>query len=493
MTNTTHWRLEQSYATLPGFLYSRVRPEIPPSPRLLLFNHTLAAELGLTGYDKPIDRVQWSAWLSGKQLPPGAVPIAQAYAGHQFGYFTMLGDGRAILLGEQVCGNKHSFDIQLKGAGRTPYSRRADGRATLYSMLREYLISEAVFGLGIPGSRSLAVCATGEQVQRESPQPGAVLTRVMQSHLRVGTFEYVRQFGSPDDPGILIRYALNKLYPDVDAGERPGLTLLKATSQRQARLMAQWMGAGFVHGVMNTDNMSLSGETFDYGPCAFINDYDPDKVYSSIDHYGRYAFGRQPQIAQWNLSVLAGALLSGIDPDEEKAAGMAREVLHEFAGDYETAWLQHMGQKIGLKNAGPADKPLIKGLLDLMQQHKADYTNSFLFLMNLPVPQAEMYNDAEFRQWLAKRSQRLNLEGSHPADALKRMKAVNPVYIPRNHLVEEALMAASEGPDHEKWDFSAFNSLLQRLQKPYEWQEESEKYISGPPGGEAHYQTFCGT
>jgi uncharacterized protein YdiU (UPF0061 family) len=397
--------LDHSYAALPDLFFTEVAPTPVREPRLVILNHALAADLGLDAGE--LAGTESGAIFAGNRLPPGAKPIAQAYAGHQYGHFTTLGDGRAILLGEQITPSGGRFDIQLKGPGPTPYSRRGDGRAALGPMLREYIISEAMHALGIPTTRSLAVAATGETVYRETPLPGAVLTRVAASHLRVGTFQWAAGAGETEHVRALVNYTLQRHYPArADAGQS-AQALLDAVIERQARLIAQWMLVGFVHGVMNTDNMALSGETIDYGPCAFMDTYDPATVFSSIDRHGRYAYGNQPSIAQWNLNRFAETLLPLIDPSEEKAIAVATASLHRFASLFQEHWLAGMRGKLGLFNAEPDDTALFKSLLEGMHQAKADYTNTFAALCH--TESAEVTTPGmteEFRQQYAARLKR---------------------------------------------------------------------------------------
>ncbi|MFQ3596555.1 MAG: protein adenylyltransferase SelO, partial [Sphingomonadaceae bacterium] len=429
------FRFDTHYARLPESLFARVPPEPVRAPELLVFNDALAADLGLG------EAEDWAAILSGNQLPEGATPIAQAYAGHQFGHFTMLGDGRAVLLGEHVTADGRRFDIQLKGSGRTPFSRMGDGRAAIGPMLREYLISEAMHALGIPTTRSLAVVATGEPVVRETLLKGAILTRVATSHIRVGTFQYAAARGDQEVLAALLRHAIARHAPEAAAAERPALALLEATMARQARLVAQWMGVGFIHGVMNTDNMAISGETIDYGPCAFMDAFDPATVFSSIDRGGRYAFANQPVIAHWNLVRLAEALLPLVDPEEGTAIALANAAVERFPALFEEAWLAVFRAKLGLRTPEADDKPLIEQLLAAMRDTGADFTNSFRALAEaaaFPVAEADQPAFAPFRKaWEA----RLAREGTAPESARTLMLRANPAIIPRNHRVNQALAA----------------------------------------------------
>jgi uncharacterized protein YdiU (UPF0061 family) len=446
-----------------------------------VLNHRLATELGLDlGTLSPEAA---AALFAGQVLPPGAQTIAQAYAGHQYGGFTMLGDGRAILLGEHRTPDGRRVDVQFKGSGRTRFSRGGDGRAALGPMLREYVISEAMAGLGVPTTRSLAVVTTGEPVFREGPRRGAVLTRVAASHIRVGTFEYAARV---DEPTLraLADYTIARHDPELGAGPDPYLGLLRAVADRQAALVARWMHVGFIHGVMNTDNMAVSGETIDYGPCAFLNAYDPATVYSSIDRGGRYAFGNQPNIAHWNLARFAETLVPLIDPDTDRAVEAAVAVLTEFPARFEGYWLAGMRQKLGLRTDDPGDPELVRSLLAWMQRTKADFTNTFRDLSADGSPAGGPYDDPDFRAWVGRWLDRL---GPDAGGAPARMRAVNPAVIARNHRVEEALAAAEEGDD-----LAPLHRLLAALASPFEDRPEFAEYRD-PPADECGYRTFCGT
>ena len=483
-TSSHGWNLDHSYAALPDVFFRAQSPTAVEQAEVVLFNEALAEELGLSPLSS--DFKAQAALLSGNQLPDGAQPIAQAYAGHQFGHFTMLGDGRAILLGEQLTPDGRRFDIQLKGAGRTPFSRRGDGRATLSSMLREYLMSEAMYHLGIPSSRSLAVVATGEKVYRQPVQAGAVLTRVASSHLRVGTFEFAKRFGDEDALRALTAYALQRHYPDLKDDERPALALLRAVKDRQLDLIVEWMRVGFIHGVMNTDNMGIAGETFDYGPCAFMNGYDPATVFSSIDTHGRYAFSRQPGIAHWNLAVLASALLPIIDEDEDTALDLVRAVIDEFADGFTERWFRMQFNKLGLQGTVEYDKKLVEDLLQLMHRHLADYTNTYLALRREQLPEGPLGLDPDFKHWFGRWTKRLNQQEDRAA-ALALMAQNNPVRIARNHLVEAALDAAVVG------NMQPFHQLLRDLRQPYHDSENELAFQAVPAGFDDVYKTYCGT
>jgi len=466
------WNFDHSYARLPQALFARIEPTPVREPKMVVLNRPLAEFLGLNA-----DALNDPAIFAGNTLPPGADPLAQAYAGHQYAHFTMLGDGRAILLGEQITPRGERFDIQLKGPGPTMFSRRGDGRAALGPMLREYIISEAMHALGIPTTRSLAVVTTGEDVWRTEHQRGAVLTRVAASHIRVGTFEYAAARGEKEVLQALADHTLRRHYPELDGAEKPHLAFFEAVMERQATLIAKWMHVGFIHGVMNTDNMALSGETIDYGPCAFMDAYDPATVFSSIDRHGRYAYGNQPHIAQWNLARLAEALLPLLHDDEKQAIEIANETIASFEGLFKRHWLAGMRAKLGLFTEESDDGALIQSLLDWMRETKADFTNTFRNL-------SDVTTGTEWHQrWLA----RLRQQPQSAAEVAGLMRRSNPAFIPRNHKVEEALAAA------EQDDLSVMRRLLAVLAKPYDDSEPQPDYTAPAPEGSDAYQTFCGT
>lgn len=480
------WNFDNSYARLPDLFFSRLNPTPVRSPKLAIFNGPLAAALGLNG--EALKGSDGEAVFAGNRIPEGALPIAQAYAGHQFGHFTMLGDGRAILLGEQITPSGERADIQLKGAGRTPYSRGGDGRAALGPMLREYIISEAMHALGIPTTRSLAVVTTGESIIRETELPGAVLTRVAASHLRVGTFQYAANWGTTEELRTLADYALQRHFPEVDAEENRYLALLQEVIRRQAVLIAKWQLVGFIHGVMNTDNMAISGETIDYGPCAFMDAYDPATVFSSIDVQGRYAYGNQPHIAVWNLARFAEALLPLLHDDGEQAIKPAEDALSEFARLYHRHWLAGMRAKLGLFNEEPEDESLIEDLLSLMQKHRADYTNTFRALTFDQPEDTGLSDVTGFKQWHEQWQARLGRQQQPQSSAQQLMRESNPAVIPRNHRVEEALEAAVE-----HGDYSVMERLLDALSKPFAHTREQADYCTPPEPSNRPYRTFCGT
>ena len=483
------WQLEHSYARLPEALHTRAVPVPVARPGLAILNEKLAVELGLD--PGALAGESGAAIFAGNRLPEGAEPIAQAYAGHQFGHFTNLGDGRAILLGEQVTPGGARFDLQLKGAGRTPYSRRGDGRAALGPMLREYVMSEAMHALGIPTTRSLAVATTGEEVVREELLPGAVLTRIASSHIRVGTFEYAAALGDRALLEALVDYTLKRHYADSLSAESRALALLEGVIERQAKLVAQWAGVGFVHGVMNTDNMALSGETIDYGPCAFLDAYDPATVFSSIDRGGRYAFGNQPGMAHWNLARLAEALVPLLHEDQAKSVGIAEEALARFPERFAYFYAGVLRAKLGLCHEEEGDFVLAQEFLHLMQASGADFTSAFADLTRsvetgqLTGPSSQGVSAGQ--PWQAKWRARLGRQQAEKAEVMALMRSANPVVIPRNHRVEEALAAAGDG------DFTVMHRLLAVLARPFDEGPENEAYRVGPMAGGESYRTFCGT
>jgi uncharacterized protein YdiU (UPF0061 family) len=455
---------------------------------LAIFNDALATDLGL---DTAALKKYGADLFSGNTIPEGAAPIAQAYAGHQFGHFTNLGDGRAILLGEHIAPSGARFDIQLKGSGQTRYSRGGDGRAALGPMLREYIISEAMHALGIPTTRSLAVTTTGEQIVREENLPGAVLTRIAASHIRVGTFEYARALGDPTLLEALTRHTLERHYPELVGAENMALALLGGVIERQAELVARWMGVGFVHGVMNTDNMALSGETIDYGPCAFLDAYDPATVFSSIDRGGRYAYGNQPDIAHWNLARLAETLLPLIDSDQERAVSLAMEGLDRFRQLFQEYHSGGMRAKLGLITKEGGDEVLIGDFLDIMKSSQSDFTSTFFALTmsaKTENPEQALLLEKEiWKDWYLRWKLRITRQQKSEKEIISVMRHANPAVIPRNHRVEEALAAAKNS------DFSVMHRLLEILAKPFDETVANEPYRDLPPPSWSHYRTFCGT
>ena len=479
------WRLEHSYAQLPQLFFSEVRPTPVANPRLVVFNRQLADELGLDS--AVLDSPAGAALFAGNTLPEGARPIAQAYAGHQFGHFTRLGDGRAVLLGEQITPSGHRRDIQLKGSGPTPYSRGGDGRAALGPMLREFIISDAMHALGIPTTRSLAVVSTGEPVFRDAVLEGAILTRVAASHIRVGTMQWAAAHREHDALRALSDYTRARHYPQLADASEPHLALFDAIVDAQARLLARWQLVGFIHGVMNTDNMALSGETIDYGPCAVMDAYDPDTVFSSIDHAGRYAYGNQPAIAQWNLARLAEAMLPVFDTVTQSAVDRATSSLNRFPELYEQYWLDGMRSKLGLFAPQPGDKELADGLLAWMSRKGADFTNVFRSLSRTTTAAALASQDADFGTWYSHLEARRSRQPQSGAETEALMQRSNPAFIPRNHLVEAALAAASD--EH---DFSVMQRLLDVLARPYDYDRDMPMFTE-PGKDDRDYRTFCGT
>ncbi|MBK3493818.1 YdiU family protein [Viridibacillus sp. YIM B01967] len=479
------WNLDNSYACLPKSLFSRIEPTPVSAPKLIILNNELATSLGLkVQVLQSSDSVEIFA---GNQIPKGASPLAQAYAGHQFGHFNMLGDGRAVLLGEHSSPQGERTDIQLKGSGRTPYSRGGDGRAALGPMLREYIISEAMYALGIPTTRSLAVVTTGESVFRETELPGAILTRVAASHLRVGTFQYVAKWGTIEELQILADYTLKRHFPEIEVDESRYLSLLQEVIKRQAELIAKWQLVGFIHGVMNTDNMTISGETIDYGPCAFMDVYDPETVFSSIDAQGRYAYVNQPFIAGWNLARFAETLLPLLHENQEQAVKLAQEKVSGFTELYHSNWITGMRAKLGIFNEETEDETLINGLLNMMKKHRADYTNTFRALTFDTPEDTVLFDTPDFAQWNELWQARLGRQQESKAYSNQLMRNSNPAVIPRNHRVEAALEAAVE-----QGDYSVMKRLLDVLLKPYAHSTKQAEY-STLPTATIPYQTYCGT
>ncbi|RBI82923.1 YdiU family protein [Rhodosalinus halophilus] len=465
---------DNSYATLPGALFTRIDPTPVKAPQLLAFNHALARELGITpGAEDELARV-----FAGNEVPEGAAPIAQRYAGHQFGQFNpQLGDGRAHLLGEVIDRHGRRRDIQLKGSGRTPYSRMGDGRAWLGPVLREYVVSEAMHALGVPTTRALAAVATGEPVVREAVLPGAVLTRVAASHIRVGTFQIFAALQDIASLKALYEHTIERHYPQADGPQ----ALLDAVIAAQARLVAQWMSVGFIHGVMNTDNCAISGETIDYGPCAFVDDYHPETVFSSIDRMGRYAYANQPDIAVWNMAQFATALVP-LMPDRDKAVEAFTASVHAMPALLRAEWRARFRAKLGLETEQDGDGALISELLDIMAAQGADFTNTFRGLAE-GTARREFSDPAAFDAWEAKWRARLEAESGDPE---ARMLAANPAVIPRNHRIEHMIEAAVGG------DMGPFHTLMETLATPYET-PESPLLVTPPRPEERVAATFCGT
>ena len=480
---TIGWHFDNTYSKLSNTFKENIKPTPVHDPELVILNEELASTLNLD-FSKT-DKKKLAEIFSGNSIPEETNTIAQAYAGHQFGHFTMLGDGRAVLLGEHLVNNDNRFDIQFKGSGRTSFSRGGDGRAALGPMLREYIISEAIHSLNIPTTRSLAVVKTGEKVVRENLLQGAILTRVASSHLRVGTFQYIAATQNIENLNTLVDYTINRHYPEIKTSNSKALDLLNLVMEKQCQLVINWMRVGFIHGVMNTDNMAISGETIDYGPCAFMDHYDPKTVFSSIDKFGRYAFSNQPPITKWNLARFAECLIPLIDKNEDTAIKLATDLIDNFQNIYEDKWLNMMRDKLGLFGEDKNDKKLINDLFNWMEKNKADYTNTFCHLMG--INSDEVYKNVEFVNWKNEWKKRSELNNSTKEKQSKLMKSNNPIVIPRNHKVEEALAEA------EKGSLDKIIKLLAILKNPYDNQNYIEEYQAPAPSSNEKYQTFCGT
>ena len=479
-------KLENTYCELPNIFYSKEIPEKILNPKLVEFNKELAEDLGLDL--KFLNSDEGIQYLVGNKLLEGSTPIAQAYAGHQFGHFTMLGDGRAILLGEFISRNGQRFDIQLKGAGKTKYSRGGDGKAALGPMLREYIISEGMYGLKIPTTRSLAVISTGENVIREEILEGALLVRIAKSHIRVGTFQFARNFGDVEDLKKLADYTLNRHFKKDTYEGNPYLYLLKEVINNQAKLISKWQVVGFIHGVMNTDNMTISGETIDYGPCAFMDSYDINTVFSSIDINGRYAYGNQPKIGVWNLTRFAESLLPLLDDDIDNAIKIAEEALSNYGKLYNEYYFNGMRAKLGLFNKEEKDENLILSLLTIMNKFKADYTNTFLNLTLGNLEEMSIFKSDDFKKWYESWQARLAKQNKSRDEIKKLMQSNNPTVIPRNYIVENAIKAAVNNND-----YSVINKFLEALKNPYDYSNISEEYSKIPEVPSCPYKTYCGT
>ena len=478
------FNFQTTYTTLPDEFYTRLEVDTAKAPEIVVINYVLGDNLGLDLTNLTSEELAYL--FSGNRLPNGANTFSQAYAGHQFGYFAMLGDGRAHLWGEHLTPDNVRLDLQFKGSGRTPYSRGGDGKAALGPMLREYIISEAMHHLGIPTTRSLAVIRTGDSVVRESILPGAILTRVASSHIRVGTFEFAAQQKEPTSIQKLVDYTLDRHFPNVQGDNKP-LSLIQAVMDKQADLIVHWMRVGFIHGVMNTDNMSLAGETIDYGPCAFMDAYDPATVFSSIDHLGRYSYANQPKIAQWNLARFAETLLTLIDKDLDKAVELAGEIINQFPEIYRGKWLSMMCSKLGLFHVRKGDEQLVSELLDWMSINKVDYTNTFRALSQLEKPGGEVYQNGQFQTWFSRWQNRLEDNIKSNESSIELMESLNPAVIPRNHKVEEALESATAG------NLKPFKELIGALEDPYTNRASLDPYKKAPKPGGGVYKTFCGT
>lgn len=484
--NNINFNLENTYCNLSNIFYSRELPSKIENPTVIKFNKELAEILGLDL--EFLESNKGTEFLVGNNILEGTTPIAQAYAGHQFGHFTMLGDGRAILLGEFISKDGQKFDIQIKGAGRTRYSRGGDGKAALGPMLREYIISEGMYGLKIPTTRSLAVISTGEDIIREEILEGAVLDRIAKSHIRVGTFQFARNFGSVEELRELADYTLNRHFKKDKYEENPYLYLLKEVIKNQAKLISKWQLVGFIHGVMNTDNMTISGETIDYGPCAFMDTYDINTVFSSIDVNGRYSYGNQPKIGVWNLTRFAESLLPLLDDDVDKAIKIAEDALASYSVLYNEYYFDGMRAKLGLFDKEEGDEKLVLSLLTIMNNFKADYTNTFLNLTLDKLDEMKVFNSDEFKEWYNLWQKRITKQNVSREKIKGLMESNNPTVIPRNYIVEKGIKAAVNNND-----YSIINRLLEVLKNPYDYSNISEEFSKIPEVSSCPYKTYCGT
>src|SRR5210317_2084285 len=481
---TIGWHFDNTYSKLPKSFLENIKPVPVKDPKLIILNKNLAEQLNLD-FSK-FSETDLAKMFSGNSLPEGSETIAQAYAGHQFGHFTILGDGRAVMLGEHLDKKNNRFDIQFKGSGRTSFSRSGDGRAALGPMLREYIISEAIHSLNIPTTRSLAVVKTGEKVIRENLLQGAILTRVASSHLRVGTFQYIATTQNIKNLNTLVDYTIERHYPQIKSSKTKALDLLNLVMEKQCQLIVDWMRVGFIHGVMNTDNMTISGETIDYGPCAFMDQYHHKTVFSSIDKFGRYAYSNQPPIAKWNLARFAECLIPLIDKNEETAIKIATDVIDNIQNIYEKKWLNMMRDKLGLFGEDKNDRQLIDDLLNWMEKYKIDYTNTFCHLMEIKIDD-KTYKDEAFITWFDEWKKRSKLNNSSKEKQIELMKKNNPIVIPRNNKVEEALTEADKG------NLEKMKKLNDILKNPYSNQKNIAEYQIPAPINNEKYQTFCGT
>ena len=493
-TNPPPICFNNSFVQLGEKFYSKLNPTPVEQPKIVKLNEELSNKLGIDL--EMLELEDWASIFSGNRILPGSEPLAMVYAGHQFGHLVpQLGDGRAILLGEVIDNSSIRNDIQLKGSGITPFSRQGDGRAALGPVLREYIVSEAMNALDIPTTRSLCAVTSGEPVYRETVLPGAVLTRVASGHVRTGTFQYFALRGDEKAITKLANYVIDRNYPEVKESPNTYLKLLENVMDRHARLVSKWLHVGFIHGVMNTDNMALSGETIDYGPCAFMDSFNKTQVFSSIDHSGRYSYGNQPQIVQWNLARLAETILPLIDKNQESAVEMAKEVIELYSERFKEFWLSGMRQKLGLFNSEQEDENLIESLLNIMHENEADFTLTFRWLCDAGVDKKNnkniltLFKDAgAYDNWSESWRSRLSRESASPEERVKLMRKVNPAFIPRNHRVEQALNAAVEN-----LDFGPFERLVDVLSSPYEEMKEKDEFMLPPKPGEHILQTFCGT
>jgi len=483
--NKIDWKFENSYLQLPKNMQSKQLPEKVKNPKIVLINNNLSNELGINLSN--LDPEYLALVFSGNQLPAGSDTIAMAYAGHQFGHFTILGDGRAILIGEHINNKKQRYEIQFKGSGKTEFSRNGDGKAALGPMLREYIISEAMYHLNIPTTRSLVVVKTDEKVIRETELTRAILTRVASSHIRVGTFQYFAYKKDDESLKSLVNYSIDRHYAEIKNSENIYINLIDRLMDKQIDLVVNWMRVGFIHGVMNTDNMALSGETIDYGPCAFMDKYDPKTVFSSIDHFGRYAYYNQPSITKWNLARFAECLIPFLDTNKDEAIKIATNKINEFDKKYEKKWLKMMSDKIGLLDTEKEDEVLILDLLQWMHSNKADYTNTFYNLINEKIFSNQVYDNADFLTWKDRWKMRLSKYKNKMDKVEEKMKFSNPIIIPRNYKVEEALSAAESG------DISLVEILLKALEKPYENNSNLKDFQITEKLNKSGYKTYCGT
>lgn len=486
---------DNSYSRLPADFFSRQKPDSVSGPVLIKANHCLARNLGID--PDWLESEQGVAFVAGNYLPQGADPIAAVYAGHQFGGFSpRLGDGRAVLIGEILAADGQRYDLQLKGSGRTAYSRGGDGRAPLGPVLREYVLSEAMAVLGVPTTRALAAVLSGDLVMRETPLPGAVLARVAKSHLRIGTIQYFAARNDLKSLKVLVDYVIKRHYPESASSASPVLAMLNGIIQKQAELIAQWQALGFIHGVMNTDNMLLSGETIDYGPCAFLDEFEPGKTFSSIDHGGRYAYSNQPQIAHWNLRVLAQSLLPLINDNQDQALAEAQAAIDAFPSQYQSAYLDRMRAKLGLSDADGAAVELIQDLLKLMQEEQTDYTLTFRVLGDLAGPDNAAEQGvhelielpARFSGWIKRWKSQIADAKQNPSDIQSLMYRNNPAFIPRNHLLEEVISAATK-----EMNFEPFETLMDVLNRPFSYCNSLRRFARPPHADQVVKQTFCGT
>ena len=483
---------DNSYNGLPQEFFERINPVPVQDPQLIIFNDNLAKTLGI---DESKTRKQLAELFSGNVIPKGSSPIALAYAGHQFGQFvSQLGDGRAVLLGEISTPEQKHYDIQLKGSGQTKFSRQGDGRAPLGPVIREYIVSEAMHALGIPSTRSLAAVTTGEKVYRETALPGGILTRIAESHIRVGTFEYFAAQNKIENLKTLAEYTIKRHFPSLKDSTNCYLSLLEQVCDRQIELIAKWMGIGFIHGVMNTDNTSIVGETIDYGPCAFMDSYNPSTVFSSIDAHGRYAFGNQPSIAHWNMACFANCLAPLIDQDSDKAEEQAQEVINQFPNKMKVALMTVMCKKIGLKSTNSNSQETLQKLLSIMLDNESDYTLTFRYLSEIikgkgnTLFKKQFLEHKQISNWLKEWTDLIKDQSLSKKEIALSMESSNPVFIPRNHLVERAIEAAVENND-----FSEMKTLLAILNRPYEEQSSYSDFMKPPKPHEVVHQTFCGT